>query len=186
MTINDLADGLAVELPGCPLPTIRDMLRWAQRELCAEGNVWVSRDGPVVVAANTGHAEVEAPQGAEALRLMGLFVGARRLKPGLDYRQLGPFVVALARPAEQSSLLGELACRPLPGLDMPAELLARWSEALLDGARYKLLTLPQPWRDLAAAGFHRRRFIEAQTDARALAHDGMQAGSVRMRVRRFI
>jgi len=186
MTINDLADGLAIELPGCPLATIRDMLRWAQRELCTEGNAWISRDGPVVVGANTSFAEVEAPAGAEALRVMSLFSGARRLSPGKDYRQLGPSAVALARPADQSTLLGELACRPLPGSDMPAELLARWGEALTDGARYRLLLLPQPWRDPATAEFHRRRFAEAQADARMLAHDGMQSGSVRMSVRRFI
>lgn len=186
MTINDLVDGLAVELPGCPLATIRDMLRWAQRELCAEGNAWISRDGPVVVAANTGHAEIEAPAGAEALRIVSLFDGARRLVPCVDYRQLGPSAVALTRPADQSTLRGELACRPLPGADMPSELIARWGEALSDGARYKLLALPQPWRDMAAAEFHRRRFIKAQTDARMLAHDGMQCGSVRMRVRRFV
>lgn len=186
MTINDLVDSLIIEVPGCPLPTIRDQLRWAQRELCAEGNVWISRDGPVVVAANTGHAEVEAPAGAEALRIVSLFDGARRLTPGVDYRQLGPSTVALTRPAGQSALLGELACRPLPGADMPPDLLARWGEALSDGARYKLLILPQPWRDAAMAEFYRRKFADAQTDARALAHDGMQYGSVRMSVRRFV
>ncbi|SEJ46749.1 hypothetical protein SAMN05216201_10989 [Pseudomonas linyingensis] len=185
MNTQELAESLSPELPGCPLATIRDMLRWAQRELCAEGNVWIVRDGPVVVAANTPYAEVEAPAGAEALRIIRLLLDGRPLRPGVDYRQHDTGVEFLCGMPDSSTLLGAIACRPAYGQDMPAELIARWEEALLDGARYRLLRLPQPWRDPELAEFHRRRFLDAQSDARQMAVDGMQHGSIRMRTRRF-
>jgi len=187
MTLNDLVDSLIIEVPGCPLPTIRDMLRWAQRELCAEGNAWIVSDGPVVVGANTPFAEVDVPSGAETLRIIRLLQDGRALKPGLDYRQTGSNGVEFLRAVPPSNtLLGAIACRPAYGRDMPAELLSRWAEALLDGARSRLLALPQPWRDAQLAEHSRRRFLDHQAAARALAADGHQSGSVRMQARRFI
>lgn len=186
MNINDLTDSLIIEVPGCPLPTIRDMLRWAQRELCAEGNAWIVSDGPVVVGANTPFAEVDVPSGAETLRIVRLLQDGRELKPGLDYRQTGSNGVEFLRSVPHSvTLLGSIACRPAYGKDMPAELMSRWAEALLDGARSRLLSLPQPWRDAQLAEHFRRKFLDHQADARTLAADGNQSGSVRMHVRSF-
>lgn len=185
-TIADLVDDLVPEAPGCPASTVRDALRWAQRELCAEGNAWIVSDGPVVVGADTPFAEVEVPSGADALRIVSLLQGARELKPGLDYRQTGSNGVEFLRATPDSStLLGSLACKPARGRDMPAELLARWEEAIKDGARSRLLTLPYPWRDLRLSEHYRRKFLDAQADARSLAASGYQSGSVRMRTRSF-
>lgn len=186
MTINDLVDSLIIEVPGCPLPTIRDMLRWAQRELCSEGNAWIVSDGPVVVGANTPFAEVDVPSGAETLRIIRLLQDGRELKPGVDFRQNASNGVEFLRSVPQSvTVLGAIACRPAYGKDMPAELLSRWAEALLDGARSRLLALPQPWRDVQLAEHSRRKFLDYQAEARALAVDGHQSGSVRMQTRRF-
>lgn len=186
MTLNEMADTLIIEVPGCPLSTIRDMLRWAQRELCTEGNAWIVSDGPVVIGANTPFAEVDVPSGAETLRIVRLLQDGRELKPGLDYRQTGSNGVEFLRSVPKSvTLLGSIACRPAYGKDMPAELMSRWAEALLDGARSRLLRLPQPWRDVQLAEHSRLKFLDHQAHARALAADGNQSGSVRMQVRRF-
>ena len=181
MRLDDMVDALMLEVPGCPRPLIRDMLRWAQRELCAEGNAWIFNDGPVVVGANTPHAEVEVPSGAEALRLIDLRLpSGQALKPGYDYRQTGGNGVEFLRGRPDSiTLLGSLACRPANGQDMPAELLARWSGALMDGARYRLLLLPQSWQNPQLAELYRRQFLAAQSDARQLAREGYQSGTYR-------
>lgn len=186
MKLSDLTDMLATEVPGCPNATLRDALRWAQRELCNEGNVWIVSDEPVVSGASTDDAELEVPPGAEAIRIIQLLLNGRALIPGRDYQQSGANAVQFLRNTPQSNdLLGALACRPAFGQDMPAALLSRWAEALMDGARSRLLLMPQPWRDPALADFHRRKFIDAQADARALSRDGYQAGSIRMRAPRF-
>jgi len=186
MKLSDLTDMLAMDVPGCPSATLRDALRWAQRELCNEGNVWIVSDEPVVSGAGTDEAELEVPAGAEAIRIIQLLLNGRALIPGRDYQQTGANAIQFLRNAPHTDdLMGALACRPAYGQDMPVALLGRWAEALLDGARSRLLVQPKPWRDLALADFHRRKFIDAQADARALARDGFQAGSVRMRAPRF-
>ncbi|MHB0820125.1 hypothetical protein ACYCFK_17845 [Stutzerimonas stutzeri] len=186
MTLEQMASMIAPEAPGCPLATIRDQLRWAQRELCTEGNAWVVRGETVVVAARTPYAEIEAPIGAEAIRILRLLDGQRQLVPGEHYHQTGPNSVAFTRLPSAAALIGDLACRPQFGLDMPSELLSHWAEALMDGARSRLFMLPQPWRDPALADRYGLAFLSAQSDARQLANIGMQAGSVRMQIRRFI
>lgn len=186
MNINELTDSLVIEVPGCPLPTIRDMIRWAQRELCTQASIWIEKDGPVVTGANTPFAEVDEPSGAEALRIVRLFDSGRELMPGKDYIQRGNNGVEfLGFKPSGITLLGEIACRPAYGRDMPSELLSRWAEALLDGARSRLLIMPQPWQNPELSEHYRRKFIDAQSYARSLAASGYQTGSVRMKAPRF-
>ena len=162
------------------------MLQWAQRELCSEGNVWLVSDGPVVVGANTPFAEVDVPSGAETLRITKLMQGGVELVPGLDYKQLGGNGVQFLRAQpKEVTLLGEIACKPAYGQDMPVELISRWAEAIMDGARSRLLILPQEWQNPTLSEHYRRKFIDAQSYARSLAVSGHQSGSVRMKAPRF-
>lgn len=186
-TTAELAITLSTEFPSCPLATIRDMLRWAQRALCAEGNTWVVRDAPVVTAADTNYAEIEAPANGEAMRIMGLLDdNGRAYKPEIDYVQLSPTEIKFKSTPKTKVVWGEVICRPKVGQDMPKELISRWSETLMDGARFKLLLLPQPWKDPQMADFYNRKFLDQQSDARDSARNGYQYGSIRMRNRNVI
>ncbi|GAD62024.1 hypothetical protein [Aquipseudomonas alcaligenes] len=186
MTINDLVDLLQPDFPGCPRATLRDMLRWAQRELCTEGNVWVHNDGLAVVAAQSDAPAIEVPPGAEVLRIFWLKDAGRDLVPGDAFWQPTASTVEFRLPPTSDELDGALVCRPTLGRDMPADLLSRWSEALIHGAKYRLFSMPQPWRDLALSDYHSRQFLSAQADARHLALTGHQQGCVRMQVPRFL
>lgn len=186
MKIADLCQLLQPEFPGCPLATLRDQLRWAQRELCAEGNAWVHTDSPVVVGARSDEPEIEAAPGAEILRIFRLKDGVRELRAGIDYWQPTAATVAFHVSPAADELDGGIVCRPALGRDMPAALLARWSEAVLHGARYQLFLMPQPWRDPAMAEFYSMKFLSAQAEARHLATAGHQRGSLQMQVPRFV
>ncbi|WP_347506199.1 hypothetical protein [Pseudomonas anguilliseptica] len=186
MTIHDLIDSLAVDVPGCPRATLRDLLRWAQRELCTEGMAWVHSDGPVVVGALTDAPEIEVPPGAEVLRIFKLKDAGRELRPGKDYWQPTAISVAFARAPSFDELDGSLVCRPGAGRDMPADLLSRWDQALIHGAKFRLFAMPQLWRDLAMSDYHNQHFLAAQGAAKHLATAGHQQGSLRMQVPRFI
>jgi hypothetical protein len=185
-TTAQLAITLSTEFPACPLATIRDMIRWAQRTLCYEGNIWVVRDAPCVTAADTDYAELEAPATGEAVTVMGLLdENGRGYKPGIDYIQLSPTEIEFRTKPKTKVIWGQMICRPKIGLDMPAELITRWSESLMDGARYKLLLLPQPWKDPQLADFYNRKFLDQQSAARDQAQNGYQYGSVRAKTRPF-
>nr|WP_298165340.1 hypothetical protein [uncultured Pseudomonas sp.] len=186
MNLNELIDLLAVDFPGCPRATLRDMLRWAQRELCAEGNAWIVNDGPAVVAAQSDTPEIEVPPGAEVLRIFWLKDDGRTLTPGDAYWQPSASAVAFRYMPSSDELEGALVCRPVAGRDMPADLISRWSGALEHGAKYKLFAMPQPWRDLSLSEYHNHHFQGAQAESKHLASAGHQHGSVRMQVPNFV
>lgn len=186
MTINDLIDSLVVDVPGCPRATLRDMLRWSQRALCTEGTAWVYSDGPVVVGALTDVPEIEVPPGAEVLRIFTLKDAGSELIPGTDYWQPTAITVAFRRAPSADELEGSLVCRPVAGRDMPVDLLSRWDQALIHGAKSRLFAMPQLWRDLSLSEYHNHHFLAAQGEAKHLASAGHQQGSLRMQVPRFV
>lgn len=186
-TTSELAISLSTEFPSCPLATIRDMIRWAQRTLCYEGNIWIVRDAPVVTAADTDYAEIEAPANAEAISIMRLFdANGNTYRPGIDYVQTSPVEVSFNSKPKANTVWGQVICRPKIGQDMPKDLITRWGESLLDGARYKLLMLPQPWANAQLGDYYNRKFLDQQSAARDLAQNGYQYGSVRAKGRSFI
>lgn len=186
MTITDLIEQLQPDVPGCPSATLRDMLRWAQRMLCTEGTAWVHREGPVVVGAKTDSPEIETPPGAEVLRIFTLLDAGRELIPGADYWQPTAATIEFMREPSADELDGSLVCRPAAGRDMPADLLSRWDQALIHGAKSRLFALPQPWRDMALSEYHSQYFQNAQVESKHLASAGHQQGSLRMQVPPFI
>jgi len=187
MTLDDLIDDVALDVPDAPRASIRDTLRWAQRELAREGNAWVVSDEPVIVAADTAYAELEPPVDAEPVRILSVEVDGRAIHPGSDYRQVSPTRIELRRTPDASTLRGRLAVAPTSDApDLPLELLSQHAETLKHGARYRLLMLPQAWRNPEIAMLHQRYWLAGISDAKRLASYGFQAGGARVRTRRFI
>lgn len=185
MTLDDLVDDVALEVPDAPLATIRDMLRWAARELCTEADVWVVTDEPVVVAADTDYPQVMASQG-EPLRIVSLMLGGCEVVQGSAFDQPTPTTIVFHRKPETSLIYGRLACRPYRGDMPPSEVMNRWAEAITDGARWRLLLLPQPWRNPDLATYYQQRFLAAIADARQHSRLGHARGGARVKARPYI
>lgn len=185
MTVSDLANQVLQDVPEAPLLTIRETLARMARELCTEADVWVQRDEPVVVAANTDYPQVAASQG-EPLRIVSLTLSGRERVQGNGFRQPAPTVVEFDRRPETSLIYGQLACRPLPGEMPPYEVVSRWGEVIADGARWRLLLLPQPWRDPELATYYQQRFLAGVADARQHSRLGHARGGARVKMRRLI
>lgn len=187
MTLEELTQSVMMDAPEAPIMTVRDMLRWAMRELAREGNAWVVSDEPVIVAADTPYAELEAPPDTEPVRILSVEMDGRPIRPGSDYRQASPTRIELRRQPDANTLRGRLAVAPTSSApDLPEELLSQHAETLKHGARYRLLLLPQPWRDAELAALHQRYWLAGINDAKRLASYGFQAGGARVRTRRFI
>jgi hypothetical protein len=183
--MDDLVQAVVQDVPEAPLMTVRDMLAWAQGRLCREGNAWVVIDEPVVVASDTPYAEMEAPSGAVAVRLLQVMLDGRALTPGIDYHQVTPTRVEFNDMPDQSLLYGRMAVAPMPGESMPDELLQEYAETLRHGALSRLLLLPQPWRDAEKSMYHEKLWRAGVNDAKRLNVYGYQPGA-RVRKRRFI
>jgi len=186
MTVDDIIRRVSLEIPDAPRLTIKDMILWSMADLCDQGNAWVHTDGPIVVAADTDYAELEAPADAEPVRVLQVLIDDRPLRPGLHYRQTGPASIELSFTPKQSTLYGRLAVKPDPGKQMPAELTSTHAETLRHGALHKLFMLPQAWQNSDRAIYHRRLWEAGVTQAKQLAAYGHQAGGARVRSRRFL
>jgi len=186
MTLDDIIRRVALDVPDAPRLTIKDMLLWSMADLCDQGNAWIHTDGPIVVAADTDYAELEAPTDAEPVRVVEVLVDERPLRPGIHYRQTGPASIELSFKPKVSSLYGRLAVKPVPGKSMPAELISLHHNTLRYGALHKLFMLPQSWKNPEQAIYYRRLWEGGITQAKQLAAYGHQVGGARVRPRRFL
>lgn len=186
MTLEELTQAVLIEAPEAPIMTVRDMVRWAMRELCAQGNAWVVDDAPATAVGNDREVELGAPDNALPVRVLGIESGGRALRAGDEYAQLSPTRVRLRAQHSISDLRARLAVEPKPGEPMPDELARAHSQTLKHGALARLLLLPQPWRDADKALHHEQRWQAGISDAMRLAAYGHQAGGARVRPRRFV
>lgn len=186
MIFDEIAHRVSLEVPGAPSMTVKDMILWAMADLCDQGNAWVYEGGPVVVAADTDYAELEAPEGAEPVRVLQVLSDGKPLRPGDHYRQTGPRSIQILTPIKQKSLSGRLAVKPEPGGKIPDAVTSAYSDTLRHGALHKLFMLPQRWQDSERAIYHRRLWQAGVTQAMQRSAYGYQAGGARIRPRRFI
>jgi len=183
--IQLLIQQVAQDVPEAPLLTIRETLHRMARELCTEADAWVQRGQPVVVAANTSYPQITASQG-EPLRIISLNIGGQDRIQGEGFRQLSPTVIEFDKRPSESLIYGVLACRPEMGEQAPDELLSRWGDVIADGTRWRLLLLPQPWRDPELATYYQQRYLAGITDAKQHSRLGHARGGARVAMRRFI
>lgn len=183
--LDDLIDSVALEVPDAPRATIRDMLSWASREFCTEADAWVTEEGPVIYGADSDYPMIVAPAG-EAIRIVSLTLNGRTVTQGEGFQQSSPTEVVFSQTPSQPVVNGRLACRPKPG-DLPAnEVLSRWGEPIADGARWRLLLLPQAWQNPELSSYYQRRFLAGITDARQQSRLGHARGGARVKMRRFV
>jgi len=183
--LDELIDSVALEVPDAPRATMRDMLSWASREFCTEADAWVTEEGPVIYGADSDYPLIVAPTG-EAIRIVSLTMDGRMVTQGEGFEQRSPTEIVFSQTPSQAVISGRLACRPKRG-DFPADgVLSRWGEPIADGARWRLLLLPQSWRDPELASYYQRRFLAGITDAKQQSRLGHARGGARVQMRRFV
>jgi len=183
MTLDELINQVVVDVPDAPLMTISDQIKRAGRDFCTQADAWI-QVGYAVAGATTDYPRVIANQG-EPLRVIELFDGEKEV-PASKYRQVSPRVLEFSETPENDLLTGKVACRPSPHETPPAELLERWGETVADGARWRLLLMPQPWRDPKLAAYYEQSFRSAITDAKRLSRLGHNQARNRVRARPFL
>lgn len=186
MDIEDLVDKVMLDVPDCPLMTIRQAVLWAARDFCTRADAWVERDKHVVAMINPLEGQVISPTFGEPVRLVSLKIGDKDTTQDGLWQQPTPTTVKFTREIEDQILIGALAMRPHRDKAPPEEVIIRWGEAFEDGARYRLLIMPQPWRDPDMAQHYRTQFSQAVSEAKAASRLGHARGHNRVKPRRFI
>lgn len=184
MTQDELIDQILLDVPDVPRASVLDQIKRMARELCQDTDVY-AHTGLIVVGARTGYPQVIPPTG-EPLRILWLKDGTRTLKAEQDFFQSSPTSIEFSYRPKQDVLTGRMACKPELSEDVPEELLNRWSEVIGNGARWRLLMLPQAWQDKELAMHYRNLFITGSNDAQRLVHFGHARGGARVKPRRYI
>ena len=186
MSTEALVDNVVVDVPDCPLITIRLAVAWAARDFCARSDAWLERDKHVVAMTHPKQGQVIVPSYGEAMRLTRLVIDGRDTVQGPEWHQPSPETVTFTREIESQLLIGDLAMRPHRDKMPPEEIIARWGEAFEHGARFRLLTMPQAWRDLEMAKYYQAQYSALISEAKASARLGHARGHQRVKARRFI
>lgn len=185
MTQDDLIDQIQLDIPDAPRASVAEQIKRMARELCDEADVWV-HTGIVVVAAKTGYPQLLVPSDGEALRILELKDGDRPLSPGCDFNQPSQSRITLMGTPKNDDLTGRLACRPTLTVEVPDILLTEWGDTIGDGARWRLLMMPQPWKDPGLASYYRTEFFAGVSRAKQKATTGHARGGRRVRPRQFL
>lgn len=198
MKIADLTQYIAGDVPGCPESTIRRALLAAAIEFCRETLAWDEIQDPITLGTNTPTYDIESPSGARVVaikQLSGPF-GDLRPKTMAEIAQLLPDwqTAKSGLPAYYNSAVDLASIRVFPTPYQPngAQLTPRVAyaptlaattlpdtfveerlDALLDGARARLMVQPQKaWSNPQLAGYHKDLFEAAKVDTRIeLLHD---------------
>ncbi|MDT8895639.1 hypothetical protein RSO41_13355 [Halomonas sp. I1] len=185
MTLEELVQQVLMDVPDAPMMTVRDAVRRMARELCTEADVWVQEGEPVVVAANTANPQVTASSG-QPFRIVSLTLNGRECIQGQGFDQPTPTTIEFYERPEASLVYGRLACRPAVGDMPPTEVVDRWDMAIANGARWRLLMLPQQWRNPELANYYRRQYLADVATAKQTSRLGHARGGARIKARRFI
>lgn len=177
--MDSLLEAIVQDVPEAPLITIRDAIRWAEFRLCQDGNAWIVTD--VTVSSEGG---IMAPDGVYCVRALTMYRNGREMPPGTDYEQLAPDAVTIHRQSDADTFTARVAVKPMADSALPDALRDQHFEALRHGATFRLLMLPQPWRNVEQAAYHETRFTAGINDAYRLSVYGQQQGA-RVKPRRF-
>lgn len=183
MLLDDIVDLALPELPGILRATVRNAVVLTARDLCTEADIWQETVN-AYVPKGLQQAEIEATDtSAEVLRIAAI----KALKPG-QYQQPTPDSLQLNDVANEPRRLPvRIVCRPALNTTTLPECLARWAEALLYGALYRLLKMPgQTWTNLQLAADYRMQFQAQIFEAKRLSAAGHQNGPRAVKMRPFV
>ena len=177
--MDRLVQAVVQDVPEAPLMTVRDMLAWAEVRLCDQGNAWVVDDAEVT---DTGALVVPA---GKPIRALEVSRNGRAMSPGGDYEQTSPSSIEVFTTLSTDIITARVAVSPTDTDPFPDALKETHFEALRHGAVFRLLMLPQPWRNVDQAMYHEKHFEAGVNDAYRFSIYG-QHRNARVKQRRFL
>jgi hypothetical protein len=209
VTITDFLRYVLPGISGVPSAVARQAVIEAAQEFLRETKVWDEIQDPIRLGDGVNEYDLEAPRGAKCIDLQDVYAHWApdgRLR-GMTQSQLarqspewatarGGLPVAYTRAADFQTI----RVYPIPtepqrdavirmhavytlsddATELPEEIVSRWREALVHGARSRLLITSKdnPWRDLELGEYHRRQFRDGLQEAQIYAEHGKTRGEV--------
>jgi hypothetical protein len=211
MNLEDFLPHLLPDLPGCPDTLVKQQLLFGVIEFCQETHAWNEIQDPVRVLDKQYEVDVETPRGARVVAVKDVWASNRKLRPvtmpqlfelipnwqtaegseptyynaGIDFRTIRIYPIPIG--ANRQTLTMRVAYAPeMSATAIPDELAIKYWDALIGGAKARLMTTPgKAWTNTALALYNRRLFEDGILKAKISAlHDRVE-GSLSVRPHPF-
>jgi hypothetical protein len=196
--LDDLVVPLRVHAPGASLSLLKQAYREAARKFFQETRAWretvsvTSGANPATYTLGPDPANAEAFDAMLVKRNNDTLRKATRSQFKARYAtgstpvafRVGAADTLFLAPEPASSIASELAViaalRPTrAAAELDDEVVDHFEEALLDGARWKLLMMPESWGNSSKGEYYRKNFQDAIDRYRGTAADDHQVGVIR-------
>lgn len=187
---DSLIPYIALEVDGAPAPLMTAAINLAARELCKKASCWTAWESIPLVANDNSYA-ITPVAGATERNIRYAGIDGKALTPTTEdnlYLNNAGVLTEVGIP-RVFYMVGDMSLRVLPtptateagkllvvktafipSLDataIPAELIDRFSEILIAGAKFFLMITPnKAWSNPALAQIYKAQFDNAVTDAR--------------------
>ena len=182
MTLEDLIPDVLADVPGCPRETIRHHLRRAVITAARETLLDDRELDRFAVPRKAERADFSVPKGMVLVRLTRVRLHVPTLDETIEpEHHVEDGEIVFAQPLEHAGTLEVRgALEPIASFDQIPAVLTRFTEAICDQARYRLLRMPnQSWSDSAAAAMHRTLYEDRAVDMRTQRAVGKRASPIR-------
>jgi hypothetical protein len=211
MKLDDFLPHLLPELPGCPDMIIKQQLLFGVIEFCQETHAWNEIQDPIQVLEKQYEIDVETPRDTRVVAVKDVWASSRKLRPvtmpqlfelmpnwqtaegseptyynaSIDYRTIRIFPIPFG--TNRQTLTMRVAYAPeMTATTIPDELAIKYWDALIGGAKARLMTMPgKSWSNPALSLYNRRLFDDGILKAKISAlHDRVE-GSLSVRPHPF-
>lgn len=185
---DDFYPLLLVELPGCPIPTIKLALNRSASRFCEKSKAWREKLDPITAVVGTTEYEIDLlPADSRLILIDQVWLDGREMDPSLYEKSTLTLLKLTTAPSAAGTL--EVLAVLAPTLDaqsLPDVLADRWYEGVSEGAKAFLKKIPnQPWYDPTGAATAEQLFISKAAEARIESETGFVRGSMRTTPRAF-
>lgn len=211
MKLDDFLPHLLPELPGCPDMIVKQQLLFGTIEFCQETHAWNEVQDPIQVLDRQYEIDVETPRDTRIVAVKDVWAANRKLRPvtmpqlfelipnwqtaegseptyynaNIDYRTIR--IYPIPNGANRQTLTMRVAYAPeMSATTIPDELSIKYWDALIGGAKARLMVMPgKSWSNPALAVYNRRLFDDGILKAKISAlHDRVE-GSLSVRPHPF-
>jgi hypothetical protein len=183
---QDLAPIVAIDVMGAPNPLIVRKIAEAANEFFRLTRAYEVTTAPTSITANTKVVALTPPTGTDFLEINEVWLGGTRLYPPANLRLPDGWEQTTGRPERYVPQGPAIRLHPYPienlvdqvvikyavvpkltAISIPDEVGVEYQDALIEGAKARLLAMPRKdWADRQAAGDARSLFVMRVNETR--------------------
>lgn len=158
--VSVLVPEVRADVAGCPKQTVLAAIRRAHAEFCDRSGIWrTTLESPVYFVRGVREGQAQLPPETSIARIVWLRRQGAPLEPH-EYSPSGRDIILRQPPQQDFEAQARVVLRPDPhATRMDDALYARWSEAILHGALWRLMSRAgQQWTNAEGALYHKAQF----------------------------